>query len=82
MRILFLFLFSKVLLANQFDDEFIMLEHKNQIPKITSETFSDEVKLNNSGLKKDEIKNNDNDLTVDDLFYKTKEVKPRRVRSR
>jgi hypothetical protein len=86
MKIFFLFFafaLSSSLWANEFDDEFLLLERENA--KIESSDFkTDEVQLSNSAIKKEEglDERPTTEISTEDLFLKTKEVKARRIRSR
>lgn len=66
---------------NRFEDEFKIIEKKDSAAVLDPD--EDSVSFKSSAIKKEEIKKEeDSELTNDQLFFKTKEVKPRRVRSR
>ncbi len=79
--LIILFIFTTSVFANDFEDEFNFLEQ--DIPT------SDEVHISSSAIQKPTIKESDTtteDNTEDEknieLFFKTEDVKPRRIRSR
>jgi hypothetical protein len=64
---------------NTFEDEFKFLEHESERAATATITITDEVKISHAAIKKEDTPS---PITDENLFFKSEELRPRRIRSR